>query len=285
VPLDRRLEALRELTDRIVQGNPAPLPLPELESRQSSPGERVLLARIDDFLALLRSLPPEDLERVQRVLATITSGQELDLLRFDQATELRIKSLETAEELDDYTFRVAGCVGEFWTRMCVAHLRPAPAVPLEEMVFRGVRFGKGLQLVNILRDLPKDLRQGRCYLPEPEIAAAGLSSADLLMSQNEARLRPVYNRWLQIAEDHLRAGWGYVLDLPRSWVRVRLACAWPILIGVATLDKLKRENVLDAARRIKVSRPEVKRMMRSSVLALPFRSRWAALPRRWNPKF
>jgi hypothetical protein len=66
---------------------------------------------------------------------------------------------------------------------------------------------------------------------------------------------------------------------------VRLACAWPILIGVATLEKLKTENVLDPGIRIKASRAEVKSIMRQSVLALPFKNRWAALPHRLNPNF
>lgn len=285
VPAERRVAALRMLADRIAERRSEPLRLPELESRQSSPGERVLLGRIDEFLALLWKLAPEDRLLVQRVLAIITSGQELDLLRFEHAHEQRIVALESAEQLDDYTFRVAGCVGEFWTRMCVAHLRPRPAVPLEDMVQLGVRFGQGLQLVNILRDLPRDLRQGRCYLPAPELAAAGLNPADLLVSRNEARVRPVYDPWLKKAADHLRAGWRYVLDLPGAWIRVRLACAWPVLIGVATLDKLQRENMLDSERRIKVSRPEVRRILRCSLLALPFRARWAALPRKLHPNF
>lgn len=285
IDVPHRLEALRALADRIAQGSPAPLPLTLFESRQSSPGERLLLARIDQFLALLRGLAEEDRKLIQRVLGTIVSGQELDLVRFNGANERSITALANSGELDDYTFRVAGCVGEFWTRICVGHLRPKPAAAIESLVERGIRFGKGLQLVNILRDLPKDLRQGRCYLPEPELTFVGLKAAGLLLSQNEARLRPVYNRWLGVAEDHLRAGWSYVLDLPGSWARVRLACAWPILIGVATVQKLKRENVLDFEHRIKVSRPEVKRIIRSSVLALPFRKRWSALPSTINPDF
>ena len=30
----------------------------------------------------------------------------------------------TADDLDDYTYRVAGCVGEFWTRITRQHCFP-----------------------------------------------------------------------------------------------------------------------------------------------------------------
>src|SRR4029453_269706 len=99
--------------------------------------------------------------RIRKVIDINTSGQELDLKRFAGATANQIKALQSDEELDDYTYRVAGCVGEFWTEMCRAH--SFPECPLDERVLlrNAVRFGKGLQLVNILRDFPSDLRQGR----------------------------------------------------------------------------------------------------------------------------
>ena len=42
---------------------------------------------------------------------------------------------------------------------------------------RGVRFGKALQMTNVLRDVPADLASGRCYLPAAELAALGLAPA------------------------------------------------------------------------------------------------------------
>jgi hypothetical protein len=56
-----------------------------------------------------------------------------------------------------------------------------------------------------------------------------------------------------------------------------LACAWPILIGARTLAKLRTENVLDASRRIKISRAELKRVMTGSILALAWPPAWKKL--------
>jgi farnesyl-diphosphate farnesyltransferase len=280
VSLLERLSALRILRARILDSKPEHIEMPELRSVQSSEAERILLTRINDALQLLFAFPEPDRKLIQEVLKTITEGQELDLIRFGSASEQEPAALDTDAELDDYTYRVAGCVGEFWTRICVAHLKPAPRVPLASLVERGVRFGKGLQLVNILRDMPADLRNGRCYLPWPALQLVGLRPADLLDPANEPRLRPLYDQWLKLAGDHLNAGWSYVLDLPRSWIRVRLASAWPVLIGVATLEKLRKGAVLKPDRRIKLSRSEVKAILRKSVLLYAFPNFWNELPSR-----
>jgi len=214
------------------------------------------------------------------VLDTITSGQGLDLERFARATASpqseapNIIALQNRAELDDYTYRVAGCVGEFWTKMCRAHLFPDVKLDGAQLIADGVRFGKGLQLVNILRDLPADLRKGRCYLPMSGLNQLGLAPVDLLSPVNEPRLRPFYNSLLDAAQAHLAAGWRYTNIIPRGPMRVRLACAWPILIGVRTLAKLRREPVLDPQRRVKVSRDEVKGILVQSVIKYPFARAW-----------
>jgi farnesyl-diphosphate farnesyltransferase len=277
VTLDRRLEALWDLRKRILGQSESPLDLGELTTRQAAPAERALLEECETSLALLQRLAPLDLQFVREVLDTIMSGQELDLRRFAGASLTNIIALKTEEELDDYTYRVAGCVGEFWTQICRAHL--FPKAPLDEgpLLANGVRFGKGLQLVNILRDLPADLRSGRCYVPEEKLSASGLAPAQLLDSANEPQFRPLYNGYLDLAEGHLQAGWAYTNALPRKCVRVRLACAWPILIGFETLRRLRLGVVLDARNRIKVSRREVRHLILRSVLLYPFPRAWRRL--------
>jgi farnesyl-diphosphate farnesyltransferase len=240
----------------------------------SFPAEKVLLQRVEEALGLLQELSEADRRLVREVLRVITSGQVLDLQRFSGGSEQSIIALETDAELDDYTYRVAGCVGEFWTRLCRAHL--FPSAPLDEnlLLNNGVRFGKGLQLVNILRDLPRDLRQGRCYVPRQVLATAGLTPSDLLSPENRARFQPLYETLLDRAEAHLAAGWDYTNTLPFGQFRLRLGCAWPILIGVRTLGRLRHENILDPARPIKVSRGELYALIAGSVVRVPFPGAW-----------
>lgn len=277
VPVEQRLDALQSLRERILGKRQIALEFGELAQHQDWPAEETLLERCEEAVAMLAGLEPADRQRIREVLEIITSGQELDLRRFAGATATRIIALQNEGELDDYTYRVAGCVGEFWTKMCRVHLFPKAALDETTLLANGVRFGKGLQLVNILRDVPVDLRNGRCYLPGDELAKVGLTAGDLLDPGNEPKLHSLYQRYLALAEGHLAAGWVYTNTLPRGCVRVRLACAWPIMIGVRTLAKLREGNVLDPELRIKVSRPEVKRLVLKSVLCYPWPGAWRKL--------
>ena len=278
LPVEQRLESLALLRGRILGAHRQPLPFESLARRQASEGERALLLQAEEALQLLERFSPADRQRIREVLKIITGGQELDLTRFSGGSESNLISLETEADLDDYTYRVAGCVGEFWTHVCRAHL--FPSVPLDEagLIADGIRFGKGLQLVNILRDIPRDLRQGRCYLPRVSLAQAGLKPEDLLHPGSEVRFRPLYNRWLADARDHLAAGWRYTNTLPRRGCRrIRLACAWPLLLGVGTLQGLATGNVLDPGERIKVSRAQVRSVLVRSLVRYPFPGWWRSL--------
>ena len=277
IPPAQRLSALNALRERILSANSAPPDLGQIAREQGVPAERALLDRFEEAVAVLHDFNSADQQRIREVLDIITRGQELDLQRFGAANEQNIVALRTAAELDDYTYRVAGCVGEFWTKMCRTHLFPTAPVDDSFLLTNGVRLGKGLQLVNILRDLPKDLRQGRCYLPAEELRQFNLTPAELLTVTSESRLRPLYQKYLALAEDHLTAGWAYTNALPRSCQRVRLACAWPILIGMRTLRRLHAANVLDATQRVKVSRAEVRSVILRSVAACLWAPSWERL--------
>jgi farnesyl-diphosphate farnesyltransferase len=299
LPVEQRLEALDKLCARILGQGSAPLNFGELAKQQGSPAEKLLLEKIEDSLALLQTLSPEDLKLIREVLATITSGQKLDLRRFESggagsplpAAELaadarrarsdapyhKIIALETDADLDDYTYRVAGCVGEFWTKICRAHLFPRARLDEQQFIADGIRFGKGLQLVNILRDLPADLKKGRCYLPLEKLEPAKLFPEILLSPANEAKFLKLYREYLDQAESHLRAGWNYTNALPFGQFRVRLACAWPALIGARTIEKLRAAGVIELQQRVKVSRGEVRGILLRSTLASPLPFAWRRL--------
>lgn len=282
VPLKQRLEALQKLRERVLEKNSAPLEFTDLAGKQGTSAEKLLLERIEESVQALQKFPTPDQKNIRDVLSVITSGQELDLKRFASREQsalepVQIVALESALELDDYTYRVAGCVGEFWTRICHAHLFPKAPLDFDQLMVNGVRFGKGLQLINILRDLPADLKKGRCYLPLEKLEQSRLSPQTLLSPANEQRFLPLFHYYLDKAEDHLRAGWEYTNSLPSSQLRVRLACAWPILIGVRTIEKLRVAGVIELQQRVKIPRGDVWRVMVQSVLASPFRPVWKNL--------
>jgi farnesyl-diphosphate farnesyltransferase len=277
IPHTQRLAALRDLRERILGQRATPLQFQELAREQGSPAEKTLLEQVESSVAALAEFSPEDQRLIREVLTTITSGQELDLQRFAERPAGRITALETPAELDDYTYRVAGCVGEFWTKLCRAHLFPTTRLDEKRLLENGIRFGKGLQFVNILRDLPADLKNGRCYLPLTELKAAGLTPETLLEEKNSQAFLTLLHEHLDAADGHLAAGWNYINTLPYGQFRVRLACAWPLLLGAKTVRRVRLADVTALTNRVKVPRNEVYGIMIRSLLACPFPFFWRRL--------
>jgi farnesyl-diphosphate farnesyltransferase len=160
--------------------------------------------------------------------------------------------------LDDYTYFVAGSAGELWTRLCGRHLPDYATLPQAEMLRLGKRFGQGLQLVNVLRDVRTDLEHGRCYLPADELAAAGITGpADLL--RQPALVDPLLARWRSAAAERLDDAWRYVRALRGK--KLRYACTLPVLLGIRTLALLAQTPPLTAAKPAKVSRGQLRNIM------------------------
>jgi farnesyl-diphosphate farnesyltransferase len=261
-----QLEALRSELDAPVPGRLASI-VSAGTGPQRLPSERMLLERLADCFHAYYALNPLDREQVRKLLMTITDGMVHDLRVFPGENEGKLAALESLEELDRYIYAVAGCVGEFWTHLHVEHRPRFARWDVEQMSQLGVRFGKGLQMTNVLRDLSHDLRTGRCYLPRQELVMIGLSPEDLLEPANVRRLKPLLQKLLSHTLEHYEAGWAYTMAVPRREWRTRLACAWPVLIGLKTLSRVARaENLLDPSVTVKISRQEVYRLLAYSAL-------------------
>ena len=270
IPRPQRLAHLRTLRAAYL-GEPADIVAVgrACAPHQALDAERELLTRVAEALARVERLPAADREAVRGVLATITDGQLFDLERFPGEDAATLAALETTDELDRYTYLVAGCVGEFWTVMHLAHRPRLAGWDRAAMSTRGVRFGKALQMTNVLRDVASDLRHGRCYVPARPLATLGLTPRDLLDPKTTPRARPVLDRLLGVTLAHYDQAWDYTLAVPRIEWRMRLACAWPLLIGLATLAAIAAHpNPLASERAIKISRREVRTILGRSTVAV-----------------
>lgn len=261
IPPDRRLSHLRafraRLAGEINAADPADMSA-ELNDAFANPAERALLQALPNAFALLESLNASDRERTRAVVLTLTRGMEIDLTAFPPAECGTVTALKTREQLDDYIYHIAGCVGEFWTEISMAHTPALGDWDRARMSALGVRFGSALQLTNILRDAPKDLRIGRCYLPQIELDRVGLRPADLLDARNSALARPLLAWGIRTALTDFAAAERYILAIPRRCLRLRLAALWPVLIGLSTLAQLARaDNWLSPAAPIKMPRRSV----------------------------
>ncbi|MBR79890.1 MAG: farnesyl-diphosphate farnesyltransferase [Euryarchaeota archaeon] len=259
-----------EAFNKYSQGKSEKAPdLSELAKLQTNPSEGRLLVSVEKVASIIDQFSESDQNSIRRCLGIIIGGQIQDLERFSESSG-SICSLEYDSELDDYAYRVAGSVGEFWTRISLDHQFEVDH-DTENLLFeKGVRFGKALQMINILRDIPSDLSLGRCYIPRRSLIEHGLTPEDLLEPENMEQFKPLYAKYLDITESHLDAAVEYIGLLPHTQFRLRGACMLPVVIGKRTTSMLRRGNVLDPDNRIKIDRSEVKSVFRKVVMAIPF---------------
>ena len=212
----------------------------ELKESGLARGEWDLVLRVADCFEWLRSIEEKFSNRIRKVVKTIIQGQAWDLRRFAGDSAVR---LSEDQELETYAYQVAGSVGEFWTEigfLCSDRFSREDRLTLKQW---GVNYGKGLQLVNILRDVPEDLARGRCYLP-------GGDSIEIEV------LREELPRWQQRARELLADGFRYTSTLRGS--RLRMSTGLPALLGMRTLDQLEGVSWSELQKRVKVSRRAVK---------------------------
>ncbi|MBW7883307.1 MAG: squalene/phytoene synthase family protein [Caldilineaceae bacterium] len=97
------------------------------------------------------------------------------------ARDLHQTRYATFDELAAYCYGVASTVG-LMTMHIIGYAGQA-AIPY------AIKLGVALQLTNILRDVREDWRAGRVYLPQEDLAAFGLTEADLAAARVDERWR------------------------------------------------------------------------------------------------
>ena len=240
-------------------------------AQQTDPHERALMQALPQCLPLIQALDEADQASVRQVLGHITRGQQGDMTRFGPG----LNALNTQAELEDYTWCVAGSVGEFWTELCTRHLPGHAHLPQAEMMQIGREYGKGLQRLNILRDAGTDLAAGRCYFPIENLTRFGLTPQQLAeaASENAAHspatlksFEPLFSDWLDHTQTQLAGGMRYATALKP--LRLRLASALPALIGARTVALLRQTGPAALTQRIKMPRHEMRWMMWQIALGL-----------------
>ncbi len=255
IPHGERLRWLDDFAVAVAHGRSAPQWPAVLLDAVASGDERRLLECSGLIFDRLRELPEGEAVLVREVLAVIVSGQKFDLEYFGAATAEAPIALVGDEALDDYAWRVAGCVGEFWTRLGFATLGENFSSASEvELMRRGRGYGMGLQLVNILRDLPTDMATGRCYLP-----VADPCDREALMISHA--------RWVSRASELVAEGRVYGGSLVSR--RLRVATVLPSLIADQTLGELRKATWETLQVRIKIPRGEVYRAVVQAFLWNP----------------
>lgn len=168
--------------------------------------------------------------------------------------------LGTRQELLDYCYFVAGTVGLMLTDLFCAGMA---ASRKERLRANSVAFGLALQLVNIARDIPADGTRRTVFVPEEMCRARGISPERLWEPDVGGNASAVLLDLIRLADREIRLAQQYVRALPLSAWRLRLFCLWPLLMAQDTLILLAADPAaaLDPARRVKIGRAKVKRIL------------------------
>jgi len=166
-PPEKRVEALVEFVRLLEDDTVRTLDITEAvagwvrEPPLDHPGYQELISLTPRVREWHRELRAEARQQIERHLVHTAYGMAAFVSRTNGAGALR---LDTLEELREYCYVVAGIVGQLLTELyllgCPQLERVAP--DLRELA---LRFGEGLQLVNILKDAQPDAAAGRVYLP------------------------------------------------------------------------------------------------------------------------
>jgi len=219
----RRLVLLEELKMALDTEDPS-LWRPVFLPGELSASEEELMAALPGLLADLATHP--DRMELLALWRAILEGQLFDQRRFSSSDPL------TRGELEHYCGLVAGSVGETWTRLIGKHAPQLLRGEFGEMCRLGADFGRGLQLVNILRDRTSDQALGRVYASDAELPAL----------------------W-ELASEWLVQGEIYLTQLRPG--RVLYASGLPLSLAMGTLGKLRTSpGGLDAPR-VSLTRLEV----------------------------
>lgn len=240
----------------------------EICGSSDNPYEKELLENLPRCLQAFQALCAPQQQAVLEVASQVCDGMQMDLQTFPAENSGQIAALQTAENLEHYCHLMGGAPGVFWSTLIAQTVR----LPIEKehLLLLGRNIGDALQIVNILRDLPKDLRIGRCYFPSEELAPLGLSPQDLLDPKSSPRFEPIKQKWIYWGLSKLQSAFEYMQALPKTQLRHRAAVAWPVLWTADTLYKVYQEqNLLDVAHRVKIPRRVIYKTMLLSPFILP----------------
>ena len=153
------------------------------------------------------------------------------------------RGFETFDELYQYCLRVASAVG----LICIEIF----GYTLPQAREYAVALGVALQLTNIIRDIPTDLRAGRIYLPAEDLARFGCTEQDLRNG-----LSPPVRRLIAFECDRARSFFQQAhLALPKPDARRLVAAEIMGAIYRAILDRIERRGYDVFREVVRVPRP------------------------------
>ncbi|TYJ37984.1 hypothetical protein E1A91_A05G412000v1 [Gossypium mustelinum] len=157
-------------------------------------------------------------------LSHTVSNYALGIQPFKDMIEgMRLDLLKTRynnfDELYLYCYYVAGTVGLM--SVPVMGIASESKASIETVYSAALALGIANQLTNILRDVGEDGRRGRIYLPQDELASAGISEDEIFRGQ-------VSDKWKIFMKNQIKRARMYFDEAEKGVAELKEASRWPV---------------------------------------------------------
>ncbi|XP_010420428.1 PREDICTED: phytoene synthase, chloroplastic-like [Camelina sativa] len=205
-------------------------------------------ARLED---LFRGRP---FDMLDAALADTVARYPVDIQPFRDMIEgmrmdLRKSRYKNFDDLYLYCYYVAGTVGLM--SVPVMGIDPKSKATTESVYNAALALGIANQLTNILRDVGEDARRGRVYLPQDELAQAGLSDEDIFAGK-------VTDKWRNFMRMQLKRARMFFDEAEKGVTELSAASRWPVwaslLLYRRILDEIEANDYNNFTKRAYVGK-------------------------------
>ncbi|CAK7338896.1 unnamed protein product [Dovyalis caffra] len=162
------------------------------------------------------------------------------------------------DELYLYCYYVAGTVGLM--SVPIMGIAPESQASTESVYNAALALGIANQLTNILRDVGEDARRGRVYLPQDELAQAGLSDDDVFAAK-------VTDKWRNFMKNQIKRARMFFDEAEKGVPELSAASRWPVSASLMLyrqiLDEIEANDYNNFTKRAYVSKAK-------KIVTLPF---------------
>ncbi len=219
-----------------------------------------LLANTKRVFNVFDTLPSSFQDCIMESVSNMAQGMAFFQKMFDSS---KGALLEDGNQLEEYCYYVAGCVGEM---LCALFLEECPKISEKSakiMKETAVSFGLGLQITNIAKDFLTDRKRGWSYIPRSYIVESGLTVERFTAPEFDEKKLKVIQTLLRKTIGHLKDALKFTLAIPRIRLDIRLFCVLPLWMAVETAATLfNNRRLLESEDPVKISRKTVKRIVR-----------------------
>lgn len=229
------------------------------------PYEKILLKNSYKIFECINTFP----ENVQLIIRKWTVEMAQGMKKYAFGSDRSKAQLSSIDELEDYTYYVAGTVGEILSRLFTLDKFKIPPEAKEIMFNNSIAFGKALQYVNIIKDSREDFEEDRCFIPADLLEKRSISLPEFFKSDRKEEIKDIYLQLISKAEKYLDDAIEYINILPRRLHKIRLFCIWPVAMAYSTLNGIKNDldKFINSNSTYKISRKTVKNIVKKGYIA------------------